>query len=166
MLLTAADRDHVKLFIILALTTAARSTAILQLEWRRIDLTRRILDFSRSDIPSPVNKGRAKVPINDRLYKALTVAQARSVTGHVIEYSGKPVKSVKKGFAAAVKRAGLVSVSPHTLRHTAASWMAIDGIPIEEIARYLGHTNTSTTWKTYAHFNPEYLKGAIESLDW
>ena len=43
-------------------------------------------------------------------------------TRAVIEFDGKPVKSVKKAFARLVREVGLSDVSSHTLRHTAASW--------------------------------------------
>jgi integrase len=41
--------------------------------------------------------------------------------GHVIEYHGKPVASIKKGFREVCVTAGIKGVSPHILRHTAAT---------------------------------------------
>lgn len=43
---------------------------------------------------------------------------------------GHRVQSIKKGFAAATKRGGLPDVTPHILRHTAASWMAMADVPM------------------------------------
>jgi integrase len=46
---------------------------------------------------------------------------------HFVEWNGKPVLSVKTGFASGLRLAGLDltigNVTPHTLRHTAATWL-------------------------------------------
>jgi hypothetical protein len=56
-----------------------------------------------------------------------------------VEFNGKPVSSVKKGFRSAVRLAGLPGrVTPHTLRHTAATWLIQRGVPIWEAAGLLG----------------------------
>ena len=52
-----------------------------------------------------------------------------------------------------------------TLRHTAASWMAQAHVDFAVIARYLGRSNRRTTERVYAHHNPDYLKSAVEALD-
>lgn len=59
-----------------------------------------------------------------------------------LEFNGKPIKSVKTGFARAVSLAQLNGggsmVVPHTLRHTAATWLMQRGVPAWEAAGYLG----------------------------
>jgi integrase len=75
------------------------------------------------------------------------------------------VKSIKNGFNAAVKRAGLPrKVTPHVIRHTAASWMAEAGVRMEMIAQYLGHTDLKTTIRVYARFSPTFLQEAMRAL--
>lgn len=39
------------------------------------------------------------------------------------------------------------------------------GVPIEEIASYLGHTNPNITRSTYSQFSPEYLRKAASALE-
>ncbi|MBW9095173.1 tyrosine-type recombinase/integrase [Microbacterium jejuense] len=58
-------------------------------------------------------------------------------------------------FAPAVKAAGLedLGASLHDLRHTYASWLAQDGVPLGRIAELLGHASITTT-EIYAHFQP------------
>ena len=58
----------------------------------------------------------------------------------VVEWNGKPVESVRKGFAAAVRAAGLgPDVTPHILRHTCATWLMQKGVNLWDAAGFLGH---------------------------
>lgn len=66
----------------------------------------------------------------------------------------------------AVARAGLRGVTPHVLRHTAAVWMAEAGVPMTEIAAYLGHSDSRITERVYARFSPDYLRKAAAGIRW
>lgn len=162
-LLEAASAPHIRLAIILMLTTAARVGAVLDLTWDRVDLEREQIRLALPD--SMTRKGRATVPINGTLMAALQEAKRGALTSHVIEWNGKPVASIKTGFGAAVEGSGLQDVTPHVLRHTAAVWMAEDGVDMEEIAQYLGHEDSRITRRVYARFSPRHLQKAAASLD-
>lgn len=160
-LIRAAIEPHVKLFIILGITTASRKSAILNLKWDQVDLERGLINFGNNN----KNKRKAVVPINNTLERALEEAYNARTTDYVIEYGSKPIKDIKRGFAASVTRAGLDNVSPHTLRHTSAVWMAEDRTPMSEISQYLGHKNTLITESVYARYSPEYLRKPASSLE-
>lgn len=162
-LIKAAGEPHVRLFIVLALTTAGRASAVLDLTWDRVDMERRIIRLHDPQRDTTV-KGRAAVPINDSALEVLQEAQRAALTPFVIEWGGRRVKSVKKGVGAAAARAGL-KASPHVLRHTAAVWMAEAGIRMPEIAQYLGHRDDLTTQRIYARFSPGHLRKAAEALE-
>lgn len=157
---SGAVMPHVRLFIELGLCTGARAGAILSLKWEMV--SGRTISF----ITSGRQKSRAiAVPVNDTLHRALEEAREAAMTDYVIEWAGQPVKSIKRGFREAVKRAGLgADVTPHVLRHTAASWMAEAGVPMSEIAAVLGHRDSRTTERVYAKFSPEYLQKAVRAL--
>lgn len=161
-LLAAEAEPHIRLAILLMLTTAARLTAALELTWSRVDLERGWVDLRTGEGP---RKGRAVVPVNPTLRAALTTARAAALSDHVVEWAGGPVKSIKRGFASAVRSAGLRDVTPHCLRHTAAVHMAAAGIPMSKIAQYLGHTSTQVTERCYARFAPDHMRDAAEVLD-
>ena len=164
-LVQAAVTPHVRLFILLALHTAARRDAILTLTWDRVDMSRRTVDY-RDPFRPQTAKGRAVVPMTPTLAAALSVAKEAALTPFVIEHGGKPVASVKKGFAATVRRAGISDdVTPHVLRHTSATWMAMERVPMRDIARYLGHRDSRTTEAVYAHHHPDFLRDAAAALE-
>ncbi len=162
-LIGAAVDPHIRLAMLLMLTTAARIGALLELQWRQVDMEQRLIRLAAEDIGP--RKGRATVPINDTLHAALTDAHAAAISPYVIEYAGRQVGSIKTGFNAAVTRAGIAHCTPHDLRRTAGRFMVEAGVPIEEVAQYLGHTNPAITRSTYARFSPSYLRKAASALE-
>ena len=162
-LLAAEAEPHIRLAILLMLTTAGRIGAVLELTWDRVDIERGQINL-RLDAEGP-RKGRAIVPINATLRAALVSAREAALSDHVVEWAGGPVKSIRKGFMSAVASAKLSGVSPHVLRHTAAVHMAEGGVPMAQIAQYLGHSSTAVTERTYARFSPDHLQAAAAILD-
>lgn len=161
-LLDAASTPHVRLFIILALSTAGRMGAILDLTWDRVDFAAGIITLAKG---AQTAKGRATVPMTEGARKALLEAHQARTSAHVIEYGGEAVGKLRKAFARAAERAGLPWVTPHVLRHSAAVWMAEAGVPMAEIAQVLGHSNEGITFRVYARFSPSYLRRAISALE-
>lgn len=163
-LLDAAQAPHLRLAIRLLIGTGARIGAALELTWDRVDWQRRMIHL-RNPFDTSKRKGRAVVPINGRLMAALQEAHAGALTPYVIEWGGKPVASLKTGLKRAGKKIGRPDVSPHMLRHSAAVWMAEDGHGMDEIAQFLGHSNTTITARVYARFSPGYLRKLADSLE-
>jgi integrase len=161
----ASTVPHVKLFIVLAQTTGARSAALLDLTWDRVDFERGQIDLRNPTITVP-HKGRAIVPMNRDARSALLEARSAALSPYVVEWAGKKVASVKRGLRVAAKRDGVGHVSPHMLRHSAAVHLAEAGVPMSEIAQYLGHSNTQVTEKVYARFSPDYLRNAASALEY
>jgi integrase len=161
-LLTGAVSPHIKLFMMIAAGTGARSNAILDLTWDRVDFYTGLITLNPAERVQ-TSKYRATVPMNDQLRAALQEAKAGAMSDYVIEHGSEKLGSIKKGFAATAKRAG-VKVSPHMLRHSAAVWMAEGGVPMAQIARFLGHTDSRITERVYAKFSPSFLANAAEAL--
>ncbi|MFV0321615.1 MAG: site-specific integrase [Alphaproteobacteria bacterium] len=163
-LFTAAEEsntEYLPLFIALALYTGARKAAILQLKWSQVDLINKRIDYNAvGDTQS--NKKRALIPIAEPIIPLLIKAKERGLdNGYVIHINQKPIKDIKRSFNNACKKANLYDVTPHTLRHTCATWLAQAGVPFPEIAKYIGHNNSRTTENIYAHHSPDYLKNAV-----
>jgi integrase len=151
------------LFILLGLYTGRRKQTILSLRWPQVDLDSGLIDF---EIPGRerTKKRRGKVPIPTKLLLHLRRARRRGCDlGYVLHINGKPIGNIKKGFEAACKRAGLERVSPHTLRHTAATWIVQAGVPLWQAAGYLA-MRQETLERTYGHHHPDYMREAAEAI--
>lgn len=163
-LIEAATCHHVRLFVILALGTAGRRNALLDLTWDRVDFERGTIDLYD---PSQARtaKGRAAVPMNAMLRAALLEAKEGALTPYVIEWAGKKVGSIKRAFVATASAAGIPKATPHVLRHTAAVWQAEDGHSMAEIAQFLGHKDDRITQRVYAKYSPQHLRKLAASVN-
>lgn len=168
-LLDACTVPHLRLFVILAITTGARSEAILQLGWAQVDFAGWVIDFREKPQINPLTKrarkARAKAPMTEEARSELLRAYEGRLTDNVIEWDGAPVKKIRKAFQAAVDRAGLKGVTPHTLRHTVATWLDEGGIPMERISKLLGHRHIDTTRLIYSKPSVDTLRPAGELID-
>ena len=72
--------------------------------------------------------------------------------------------SVKTGFRRAASLAGLSGkVTPHTLRHTAATWLMQSGTDRWQAAGYLG-MSVEMLEKVYGHHHPDHLQAAVAAI--
>lgn len=160
----AASGPHIRLFIILAIATGGRKEALLSLKWDQIDFVRGIIHLDDQSAAHK-RKGRASVPMNKTILAALHEARKAAQSDYVIEWAGERVKSVKRSLAKAAEKAGLEAVTAHVFRHSAARWQAEAGIPMSQIASYLGHSDDRVTQRVYAKYSPTSLKRAADVLD-
>jgi integrase len=153
---------HARLYALLGLYSMARPSAILELTWDRVDFERSQIDLNPKG-RRQTKKRRPVVALNDDAMEALKEAHAGKQCEFVIERGAQPIKSMKKAFQAASKRSG-IHVTPYTLRHTGAVWAAEAGVPMAELAQFMGHDDDSTTQTHYARFSPGFLKGVADKV--
>jgi integrase len=161
-LLAGTVAPHARLYMLLGIFTAARPSAILDLTWDRIDFDRATLNLNPPGRKQTA-KRRPVVALNDQALEALRLAYLARQCQYVIERGAKKVANIKKAFQAASARSG-VYATPYSLRHTAAVWMAEAGVPMSQIAQFMGHDDSATTEKHYARFSPGFLRGAANAL--
>lgn len=155
-----ATAFHIRVFVELALLTAQRGVAIRELKWEHVDFEAGVIWFSKTD-PNPANnKKRPDMPLTPPLLRALMPARAVAKTDWVIEYRERPVKSVKTGFAAVVRRAGLKGVGIHDLRRTVATLLLHGGADVREVAMMLGDDERIVR-AHYAHVTPKLLEATV-----
>ena len=85
--------------------------------------------------------------------------------GRLINDRGSPRTRSRTAGMRLVRKAGLdPKVHPRLPRHTAARWMRLRGVPVEEVAQQLGHRTLGVT-AIYTKYDPAYLKKACAALD-
>ena len=160
-LMASARLEHFRLYLMLAFGTAARPEAILQLTTFQVDCDARLI---RLNPPGrrQTKKRRPTVPMCETLLPYLRGLRP----GHVIQYKGRPLGTIRSAFRQARDRAGLSKdVSPYTLRHTVATEMRKRGVPVWEVAGFLGHSSGYKTTERYAKFGPDHLSQAVQAID-
>jgi hypothetical protein len=103
------------------------------------------------------NKRLPPVRLPARLLALLRRWKRLGIARHaVVEWNGKPVASVRKSFAAAVRAAGIDRhITPQICRHTAATWAMQQGSDIWEAAGYLG-MSPELLERVYGHHHPDF----------
>jgi len=162
---------HVARFILIGIYTGTRAGSIATASPDReegrsfVDLERGI--FYRKAIGKKASKKKRQTPapIPSRLLAHLRRWQRLQLFAKFfVEFNGKPIASVKKGFRSGVRLAGLSEVegkiTPHTLRHTAATWLMQRAAPLWEAAGFLG-MSVEVLEKNY---HPDHMQGAANAI--
>jgi integrase len=155
---------HLYRFVVLGLLTGSRSGVITSLQWSWIDMDRRVM---RRRAPGKAEDKRKRTPpmkLGKALTRLLRRWHARDEADKikwVIHYKGQPVKRLKRVWALACKAAKLKDASPHTLRHTRATWLMQAGVDPWEAAGHLGMSLEMLT-RTYGKHSPDFQERAAE----
>ena len=161
---------HLARFILIGLYTGTRAAAIASAAIEKghgrsfVDLDHGIF-YRLAEGNRQTKKRQPPVPIPPRLLAHLRRWKSKSIVRqHVVEWNGEPIKSVKTAFKSAVRQAGLEgNVTPHTLRHTAATWLMQAGVDKWEAAGFLGMT-VELLDRVYGHHHPLHLQQAAQAI--
>jgi integrase len=72
--------------------------------------------------------------------------------------------NVLRKFDAIVAATGVPEINLHDLRHTHATFLLLDGVPLKVVSERPGHAKTSITLDTYAHILPGFQHLAVKSI--
>ena len=138
-------------FVILAMETAQRTTAIQSLTWDQVNFERNQIKFNPEG-RLQTNKKRPVLSISPKLRPVLERAKGEAINKFVLD---KPTTNYE-----AVKRLGeslgIYGLHPHVFRHTWATRAVTRGVPIEKVAKFMGDT-VETVRNNYEHLSPDYL---------
>lgn len=156
---------HLQPCIRFALLTGLRLSNITGLRWEQVNLKSRII---RSRVKSKKPGGKLlETYISDDLF-SLLMAQKPEKQGFVFvrrfkRLKPQPIKQFRNSFKTACHKAGLKDFRFHDLRHTAASWMVQNGVPLDVVQKILGHSRITQTQK-YAHREASAIREALNTL--
>ena len=143
-------------FVNLAIETAQRKTSILELTWSRVNFENNIITFLPEG-KAQTTKRRVPLPISSRLRTVLELAYEQRITDDVLDRKTSiDYDLLKMGQATQIS-----GVTSHVFRHTWATHKAMQGVPIEKIAMFLGDTE-KTVRKNYLHLTPDYLRDVVD----
>ncbi len=146
--------------VVIALATGARLSEITGLRWKDIDFQRKIMRLEETK-----NGDRRAVPLATPAMQLLQELQkVRRIDTDLVfpREDGKAPIDLRKTFARTAAKAGLdEKFRFHDLRHTAASYLAMSGASLIEIATILGH-KTMAMVKRYSHLTDQHTAAVLE----
>jgi integrase len=169
-------------FVMIAVYTGMRLGEIMTLEWQQIDFESKLIHIINKPDKGFTTKSlkERSIGIHPRLYEAL---QEFFLKRHeLVSYPGQarqkdhnylfpsPYRAGKKQFPyrcafwQAMARAKIENASLHSLRHTFASQLLMNGGNLKDCQEILGHRDISTTANIYAHLSPERKIDIISKL--
>lgn len=149
--------------VVLALSTGARAQEILGLRWGQIDVQRRVAVLHETK-----NGERRVLPLAGHALELLEKRAEVRRRGTELVFPGrtdphKPV-DLRTPFQSALRTAGIEDFRWHDLRHSAASYLAMGGASLAEIAEVLGH-KTLAMVKRYAHLSEAHTSAVVERMN-
>jgi integrase len=150
--------------VMLALSTGMRRGEILGLRWRDLDLCN-----NRIIIQDTKNGERRAVPLVCsalQLVKELRANGSCSVDDFIFHSPEDVTKrgSIRTAWEKAIERAKIENFRFHDLRHSTASYLAMNGASLLEIAEILGH-KTLQMVKRYSHLSEGHTTAVLEKMN-
>jgi integrase len=148
--------------VVLALSTGMRRGEMLSLTWDDIDLNTGALILEETK-----NGERRRVNIRGRALEVLRKhAKVRRIDTNLVFpcESTNTAFSLDKPWYAALKVAGIPNFRFHDLRHSAASYLAMNGATMLQISEVLGH-KTLQMVKRYSHFGESEIADVVERMN-
>jgi len=153
------------LIVMLAISTGARHGEILGLTWDDVsfELRRLILRDTKNSETRAVPLVGAAFELLKEHGKVRRLDTTLVFPRHGIQGKSKPI-STREAWVNVVKAAGIDDLKFHDLRHTCASYLAMNGASLAEIAAVLGH-KTLQMVKRYAHLSEQHTLSVVERMN-
>ena len=148
--------------VIIGLSTGARRMEILSLQWADVDLNRGL-----AFLHDTKNQERRALPLAHHALGCLKdLSKVRRLDTNLVfpnEQGNNPF-DLKPFWEKAIKAAKIQDFRFHDLRHSAASYLAMSGATLAEIAEVLGH-KTLAMVKRYSHLSEAHTAGVVEKMN-
>lgn len=166
LLLKACEKSSNKYLypvVVLALSTGMRRGEIMNLKWKDVDLKTGAVILHETK-----NGERRRIPLTGKALQLLTnLSKVRDIKTKLLFPSNmdkeKPI-DLRKPWINALQNADIADFRFHDLRHSAASYLAMNGASLAEIADVLGH-KTLQMVKRYAHLSEAHTASVVERMN-
>jgi integrase len=152
-----ASAEWMRAPVAMAALTGMRRGELLGLRWLDVDLPNRRLYLRETK-----NGTLRVIVLNDLAVQVLSSLPVAGPADPV--FSGVDPQHLTDCTRRIFANLGIEDASFHSLRHTAASWLVMQGVDLYVVGQLLGHKTPKMTQR-YAHLSPHYLAGAVGKLD-
>lgn len=164
----AISEQWFKDLILFAVLTGMRRSEITNLRWRDIDAEKKTIHIQSS--PTFRTKAGKKriMPVHNSLLSIIKKPNTKNQDDLVFTYHGGDKINAnyvthKFGEILGHTDIQLKGLHFHSLRHTFASWLVQDGVPLYEVQTLMGHSSIAVT-EIYAHLQPVQLHNAVNKM--
>lgn len=157
-----SQSEFLYLIVVLALSTGARKMEIVRLKWGDINLESQAIILHETK-----NGERRLLPLIGHAYEMMKkYAEAMHTHKDWVfpSKNGMNPIDIKSLWETAIKKAGIEDFRFHDLRHSAASYLAMSGASMNEIAEVLGH-KTLQMVKRYSHLSDAHTARVVERMN-
>ena len=148
--------------VVLAISTGMRRGELMNLTWKMIDFKQECIRLDKTK-----NGERRTIPLTGyALVQLLELGKVRRLDSQLIfpGISGLNSISIDRPWRSAILSAGIENFHFHDLRHSSASYLAMNGASLIEIAAVLGH-KTLTMVKRYSHISKSHTQQVVSSMN-
>jgi integrase len=156
LLNAATNPGWLRSMLVVALHTGMRRGEVLNLKWKDLDFSRRLVMVQKSK-----NKEKRSIPMSKTLHGILFGQKVRDISGRVFPVA---VRSLREAFGKTLAKTDIEDFRFHDLRHTFATRLVQNGVDLYKVKELLGHKTITMTMR-YAHHYPESLRASVEVLD-
>lgn len=157
------NSEHLHFLVVLALSTGARHGELINLRWRDVDFKRNVIVLHETK-----NAERRILPLAHQALEMIRERHAdRTLATDLVfpsPYDHKRPWQSQAAWKTAIDKAGIKDFRFHDLRHSAASYLAMNGASLAEIAEVLGH-KTLAMVKRYAHLSEAHTAGVVARMN-
>lgn len=153
--------EHLADMVRFSLATGLRQRNVSRLEWSQVDIGRRAAWIHADQAKA---RKAIAVPLNVTAVEVLK-RQAGKHPQYVFTFHKRPIGQVHtKAWTKALKRAGIEDFRWHDLRHTWASWLTQNGVPLNALQE-MGAWQSAEMVRRYAHLAPEQFIRHAQVVD-
>lgn len=158
-----SKNSYLHTIVILALSTGMRLGEIVNLTWDNVDF-----DHQRIILEETKNGERRQVPLAGKALELIKKLKEKHFLCTKLLFPSKPYLKqpvdIRSAWDFAIKKAGIKNFRFHDLRHSCASYLAMNGSSIVEIAAVLGH-KTLQMAKRYTHLSDNHLSEVVAKMN-